>query len=210
MTNNVINIKVNACNEQKDCINGYQLAKFLKNYSEIFLESSLNVYIRGENLLLYMDELSHLKKYTSFNIKLFIDLKIGYKPSLEDISVLESFDNIFVYIKNKCNESELNNLLYCCDKFKNKDKYIAVVEERDSSKWNSLSRVISNLGFKRAIISNCTSNSYLKLKGIEILNPKFDIEIETDGTIRKNGSPNFSSSIFKPVSYMFFPEKSNF
>lgn len=202
-------------------IDGYQLAKFLKSFSEIYTGIRIRVFFIGENPLLYMDELQHVLKYRAYNMYTCILVKMSYKADRKDLETLDKFDKIFVSLKNKCDNEELQSLIYCCDKIKTKSKYIAHFEDNEElpeEKMVALIRVAKKLGFDTLSFSRIEELGFESFKQISDLKQKIecfnrtlddvDYYIEADGTVLKTEDLNFRSSIFKPISSMFFPEKS--
>lgn len=194
-------------------INGYQASKFLKDYCSVFIDKQFRIFLTGGDPALFPEELEKILNLRQRNMQIVILPKLLFKADTKTISILERADKLIIPFCNKYKENYmLDNFLANIKKIKSKDKCLALLdinEYQTEEKLEKVLKIVKSLGFDNFIIGNAAvrsptlKNVALKCRlHFQVFSPEFDINIETDGTVKSKSGK--TSSIYKSFANFIF------
>ena len=209
----ITNQDINKISSETRIINGYQCGKFIKDYTNIYQESTFDILLTGGDPALFPEELEKIINCKQRNSSIIIMPKLLFKVEMATIKILERADLLLLPFANKYKENwQMQNFLSNIDKFTKKDKVVPLISTKeftDIKKLLSFLQILKKKGFDNFMLDNLkifdSSIITKACKHYHLQQVSFNFNeafhIEVDGTIK---SPSKQSSIFKPVGYFIF------
>lgn len=200
--------------ERPKGISGFQLSKFIRDYSQVLPDRDIYVVFTGECPSLFLDEIEHLLYSKGSKVKVILNPQLIFKLDSKSISTLRRFHTVLIPFHNKYPGNTMEIFLSNLSNIVDKENCSILLNKEDNlseDKYCALLRVAKKLGFSKIstdfplnenMIQQCSQNQLHILEISYFFN--YNFFIESDGTVRNPKNPNFTSSIYKPVAYMFF------